>query len=634
MAINSNRTFLFLIGGVIFIFFCAFAVASIMPALPFAVTFAKSIVSALAQTVIIFPLLYLLLKKYRKTENMISLYSNIVEESREAVCITDDNVNIKYVNAAFTAATGYAKEEVIGKNPKVMKSGRHGAEFYKEMWNSLRNTGQWQGEVWDRRKDGEIYPKWLTIKTLRNDRGRPEKYIGIFSDITTFKQTEEYIEHLTHYDHLTNLPNRILLRERLKQAMSLADRQNHLMALMFIDMDQFNKINGALGYSAGDECLTESAQRLLNCVSPKDTVTRAGGDEFIIVLNELGGKQDAVLAAQRIIDALAAPFILKKYHDVYITVSIGVTLYPSNADSVDTLLRYADTALKRAKELGNNKFQFYDPEMGDKSFEYLSMETNLRHAFQNKEFVLHYQPVTNLQNGRVVGMEALIRRQEHDFLAMPASFIKIAEKTDLILSICEWTLITSCRQAMLWQKEGLPALRLSVNVSAAQFHQQRLIKTVEEALRETGLDPKCLELELTERVIIYDTQASIKTMHELKEMGVGLSIDDFGTGYSSLSYLKKFPIDKLKIDISFVRDIPSDPDSVSIAKAIIALAHNLDLRVIVEGVENERQYLFFKEHGCDEIQGYYFSVPLPAESFKKYVLSSRIVTALNPDTIP
>lgn len=604
-----------------------------MPALPFAVPFSKSFVSALAQTVIILPLLYLLLKKYRKTENMISLYSNILEESREAVCITDDNVNIEYVNAAFTATTGYAKEEVIGKNPKVMKSGRHDAAFYKEMWNSLRNTGQWQGEVWDRRKDGEIYPKWLTIKALRNDRGRPEKYIGIFSDITTFKQTEEYIEHLTHYDHLTNLPNRILLRERLKQAMSIADRQNHLMALMFIDIDQFNKINGALGYSAGDECLTELAQRLLNCVSPKDTVARTGGDEFIIVLNELGGKQDAVLAAQRIVDALAAPFILKKYHDVYITVSIGVTLYPSNADSVDTLLRYADAALKRAKELGNNKFQFYDPEMGDKSFEYLSMETNLRHAFQNKEFVLHYQPVTDLQNGRVVGMEALIRRQEHDFLAMPASFIKIAEKTDLILSICEWTLITSCRQAMLWQKEGLPSLRLSVNVSAAQFHQQRLVKTVEEALRETGLDPKCLELELTERVIIYDTQASIKTMHELKAMGVGLSIDDFGTGYSSLSYLKKFPIDKLKIDISFVRDIPSDPDSVSIAKAIIALAHNLGLRVIVEGVENERQYLFFKEHGCDEIQGYYFSVPLPSGSFKKYVLSSRLLTASDPDTI-
>jgi len=610
-------------GGVIFMFLCGLAVVGFMPALPYLTPFSKSIVYALSQAVVIFPLMYLLFKKYRKTENLRSLYSSILEESREAVCITDDKVNIEYVNAAFTAATGYAREEVLGKNPKVMKSERHDAEFYKEMWNSLRDTGQWQGEVWDRRKDGEIYPKWLTIKTLRNDKGRPEKYIGIFSDITTFKQTEEYIEHLTHYDYLTNLPNRILLRERLKQAMSVADRHNHLIAVMSVDMDQFNKINSALGYPAGDQFLKEAAQRLLNCVSPKDTVARAGGDEFIIVLNEPAGEQDAALAAQRVIEAMSIPFILKKRHDVFITVSIGITLYPSDADSVDMLLRYADMALKRAKEPGNNKFQFYSPEMGDKSFEQLSIETNLRHAFQNEEFVLYYQPIVDLQKGGIVGMEALIRRQEPDWLARPASFIKVAEKTGLMLPICEWTLSASCRQAMLWQSEGLPSLRLSVNVSAAQFHQQRLIKTVEEALKETGLDPNCLELELTERVIIYDTQASIKTMHELKEMGVSLSIDDFGTGYSSLSYLKKFPVDKLKLDISFVRDIPSDPAGNSIAKAIIALAHNLNLKVIAEGVENERQYQFLKEHGCDEMQGYYFSVPLPAEAFKKLVLEGK-----------
>lgn len=604
-------------------FLCGAAVAEFLSASLQVPQFSKIIISVLPTLALISLFLYYLLGKHRKTENMMSLYFNILEESREAVCITDDKANIEYVNASFIATTGYSREEVIGKNPKVMKSERHDAEFYKEMWDSLRDTGQWQGEVWDRRKDGEIYPKWLTIKTLRNDKGRPEKYIGIFSDITTFKQTEEYIEHLTHYDYLTNLPNRILLRERLKQAMSYADRHNQLIAVMFVDMDQFNKINTALGYPAGDQFLKEAAQRLLNCVGPKDTVARAGGDEFIIVLNELGGEQDAVLAAQRVIDAFAAPFILKKRYDVIITASIGVTLYPSDADSTDMLLRYADIAMKHAKELGNNKFQFYGPEMGDKSFEHLSIETNLRHAFQNKEFVLHYQPVTDMQNSRIIGMEALIRRQEPDMLVMPASFIKIAEKTGLMLPICEWTLSTACRQAMLWQTEGLPSLRLSVNVSAAQFHQQRLIKTVEEALRETGLDPKCLELELTERVIIYDTQASIKTMHELKEMGVSLSIDDFGTGYSSLSYLKKFPIDKLKIDISFVRDIPSDPDSVIIAKAIIGLARNLNLRVIAEGVENERQYLFLKEHGCDEIQGYYFSVPLPAESFKKLILAGK-----------
>lgn len=617
---TSLRSFLLVTGLVIYLFLGGLAVVSLMQALPYLTPLYKGIVSVLAQPALISPVLYLLFMRYRRVKARMSLYFDVMEESREAVCITDENVNIEYVNAAFIAATGYAKEEVIGKNPGLMKSGRHDDEFYKEMWKSLRDTGQWQGEVWDRRKDGEIYPKWLTINTFGNDKERPEKYIGIFSDITTFKQTDEYIEHLTHYDHLTNLPNRILLRERLKQAISAADHQHHLMAIMFLDMDQFDKINGALGYAAGDACLEETARRLLNCVSQKDTVARAGGDEFIIVLNGLGGKQDAVLAAQRIIDALSAPFMLKKHHDVYITVSIGITLYPSNADGVDTLLRYADTALKRAKELGINKFQFYEPEMGDRSFEFLSIETNLRHAFQNKEFVLHYQPITDLQNNRIVGMEALIRRQERDFLALPASFITIAEKTGLMLPICEWTLITSCRQAMLWQAEGLPVLRLSVNVSAAQFHQERLIQTVQDALTETGLDPKCLELELTEKVIIYDTQASIRTMHALKELGVSLSIDDFGTGYSSLSYLKRFPVDKLKIDISFVRDIPSDPDSVSIAKAIIALAHNLDLRVIVEGVENEKQFRFFQEHGCDEIQGYYVSVPLPVQSFKQYVL--------------
>ncbi len=592
--------------------------------------FLLGIVNASLLTVIAIPSLYFLLfrplrlniAELEKTEEKLLVEFDVLENSSVPILITDDKANIEYVNPAFSTTTGYAKEEVIGKNPRIMKSGYHDAEFYKNMWASLKETGQWEGEIRDRRKNGEIYPKWLSISAVKDKEGRTIKYVSVFSDISSMKQTEEHLEYLAHYDSLTNLPNRVLFRDRLKQEMHRAVRNRYIMALMYLDLDRFKDINDTLGHFAGDQLLKKFSERVLNCLRKEDTVARLGGDEFAIILPEIGSGSGAALVAQKIISIMSGSFMLER-HEVFMTVSIGITLFPLDGDDIDTMLRNADMAMYLAKEQGNNKFQFYDRSMNDKTLERLSLETNLRHALAFEEFVLHYQPQVDLITGRIIGMEALIRRKETDWLVPPSRFIPLAEETGLIVPICEWTLTKACRQSKLWQEEGLQPLRLAVNVTAGQFYQKKLIKTVEDVLKETGLNPQFLELELTERIILRDARAAIEMMHQLKDIGVYLSIDDFGTGYSSLSYLKQFPIDKLKIDISFVRDVMKDPNSASIAKAIIALAHNLNLKAIAEGVETENQLLFMLENQCDEIQGFYFSVPLPEESFKEMVLSGK-----------
>ncbi|HXX53858.1 MAG TPA: EAL domain-containing protein [Thermodesulfovibrionales bacterium] len=551
-----------------------------------------------------------------------SLIQAILENSNEAILITDAEGTIQYVNASFSKISGYEKEEVLGKNPRIMRSGHHDAGFYEEMWGSLKDSGEWQGEVWDRRKNGEIFPKWLSIKAVKDKRERTVNYVGFFTDISSLKQTEEYIEHLAHYDSLTNLPNRILLHDRLKQAIMSASRQNHLAAVMLLDVDQFKYVNDTFGHVAGDQLLNEVAGRLVRCVTEGDTVARFGGDEFAIVLSEFKNGMAATLLAKKIIEALSLPHKFKG-REIYITASIGIALYPSDGDNVDVLIKNADTAMQRAKELGDRKFQFYDSQMSDKAFARLSVEANLHNAIERGEFVLHYQPQVDLGNGQVTGMEALIRRKERNWLVPPSQFIHIAEETGLIMQLCEWTLKTACKQNKAWQAEGLPALRVAVNLTATHFAQHTMVKMVRDVLQETGYESKYLDLELTERIIMKDTEEAIKAMHQLKDMGVFLSIDDFGTGYSSLSYLRQLPIDRLKIDLSFVSGIASSPNSDSIVKSIISLGHNLDLKVLAEGVETERQLSFLIENKCDEIQGYYFSVPLSTEKFRELLLEGR-----------
>jgi diguanylate cyclase (GGDEF)-like protein/PAS domain S-box-containing protein len=563
-----------------------------------------------------------LLSEFRKQQEEVRLSFNILDSSSEPILITDSLANIEYVNQAFCSVTGYSAEEVIGKNPRIMKSGKHDAEFFQKMWQYLNETGQWQGEIWDKRKNGDIYPKWLTINAVKDEKGKVAKYIGIFSDITSLKQTEQHLEYLAHFDSLTNIPNRLLFRDRLKQAMIRANRSSNKVALLVFDLNRFKHINDTFGHLAGDQLLIEFSTRVIKSIRKEDTLARIGGDEFAIILEDINSKLDIEVVIKKTFDSISVPFNIKG-HPVYITSSIGVAIYPTDAYTNETLLRNADMAMYVAKELGDNRVYFYEESLKDKYFQRLSVETNLREAIDKEEFVLFYQPQVDLKTGNIIGMEALIRRQEAEWLVPPGKFIPLAEETGLIVPICEWTLKAACRQNILWQREGLTHLRVAVNITATQLFSIELLKTVENILKTTGLDPKDLELELTERVLIRDAQTALNLMNDLKSLGICLSIDDFGTGYSSLNYLHRFPIDKLKIDISFVKDCTRDPSSASITKAIIALAHNLNLRVIAEGVETKDQLLFLKEHGCDEIQGFYYSVPLSPEKFKKFVISSK-----------
>lgn len=562
-----------------------------------------------------------LVSSFRKE---LDLFWSVLESSSEPMLITDANGRIEYVNPAFCSVTGYLSEEVIGKNPSIMKSGRHDAAFYTEMWKSIQETGQWEGEIWDKRKSGEIYPKWLSINTVRHHDNTVWKYVGIFSDLTSLKQTEQHLEYLAHYDSLTNIPNRLLFRDRLQQAMKRADRSRSKVALLFFDLNRFKHVNDTFGHFAGDQLLIEFANRVGGCIRDEDTLARIGGDEFAIVLDDIKSRIDVENVIGKIMDTLTPQFLIKG-HILYVTTSIGVALYPTDGNRSDILFTNADMAMYVAKEMGGNSFFFFEPSLINISFEHLSTETNLRQAIANEEFVLHYQPQVDLKTGAITGMESLIRRKQGEWLVPPAKFIYLAEETGLIVPISEWVLKSACRQNKQWINDGLPHMCMGVNFTAAQLFSVKLLNLVEEVLKDTGLDPGLLELELTERVIVKDPGSAIQLMRDLKSLGIHLSIDDFGTGYSSLSYLNRFPVDKLKIDISFVKECHRDPHSASITRAIINLAHNLGMKVIAEGVETKGQLDFLTEHGCDEIQGFYFSIPLSPDGLKSLIKSEKLL---------
>ncbi|HYD62693.1 MAG TPA: EAL domain-containing protein [Noviherbaspirillum sp.] len=546
------------------------------------------------------------------TEDNLRKLSRAVEQSANAVVITDREGIIEYVNPWFTRITGFAAEEVVGKTPRVLKSGETHPETYKRLWDTILSGKEWTGELHNTKKNGEFYWCLEVISPLKDENGNITHFVAVTEDISERKQTEQTIRHLAFHDPLTGLPNRRLFNDRLHQAAALRHRKENCFALMLLDLDRFKTVNDTLGHDVGDALLKAVAARLLNSTRQGDTLARMGGDEFALIALEITQPEDMARLAEKLLDALSEPFHLFG-HELYVTTSIGVTLYPNDAVDAEALIKNADIALYRAKDLGRNNFQFFTSDMNAAMMHRLRLESAMRWAIERNEFMLNYQPQADVVSGRIHGTEALIRWR-HPELGMipPAQFIPLAEETGMIVQIGEWILQTACAQAKAWQLAGLP-MRVAVNLSARQFHQGDLAETIADILRELDLPPDLLEIELTEGILMEDTSQTAAILNKLHDMGVQISIDDFGTGYSSLSYLKRLPIQILKIDQSFVRDIHTDADDRAIVTAVIALAHSMKLRVVAEGVETPEQLAFLREYACDIMQGYLFSKPVTGD---------------------
>ncbi|MBP1931674.1 putative bifunctional diguanylate cyclase/phosphodiesterase [Ammoniphilus resinae] len=542
----------------------------------------------------------------------------LIQASPLAIVSFDHDGIVKTWNKAAERIFGWDESEAIGYPIPIFMEEKDD-EFYNILGLMLQGRALTDVELRRRRKDGSFIDISLSITLLYDSKGDINGGMGIFTDITERKQAEEMIKYMAYHDSLTQLPNRNLFNERLKQALANAERNEANVAVLFIDLDRFKVINDSLGHAFGDLLLKSVSHRLQGCLREYDTIARQGGDEFTVILYDCS-QESAKIVAERMISELAYPFVLNN-HEVTISPSIGISLYPIDGTNPDTLIRNADRAMYQAKDQGKNNYQFYEKDMEAQYTKRLKLENDLRKALARKEFVLYYQPQVDIRNHEVIGVEALIRwnHPETGFIS-PAEFIPLAEETGLIVPIGEWVLYTACLQNKAWQDAGFNPMRMSVNLSARQFRQADIDVLVARVLKETGLDPQYLDLEITENMSMFDVDMTTEILQKLKRLGVSISIDDFGTGYSSLNYLKRFPIDSLKIDQSFVHDIHSDTDDAAIVKAILAMAHSLDLKVVAEGVETERQLSFLKEQRCDQAQGYYFNRPLSAEHLESMLM--------------
>ncbi len=567
------------------------------------------------------------LSEIRRTQERLRLAASVFENTGEGVVITDADGNIVEVNRAFSEITGYRRDEVIGRNPRIWQSGRHDKGFFDQMWAVLRTTGEWRGELWNRRKDGTIFPELLTISSVFDDDHKLTHYVGVFTDIGQLKQTEQQLDHLAHHDSLTGLPNRLFLYGRLEQAIRHAERRGTQLAVIFQDLDNFKNINDSFGHPLGDELLTQVAAKLMGTMRREDIVARLGGDEFVTVLEDIGKAENVLVAAEKLMAAFAEPFPLGGL-DIRVTTSIGISLYPSDGKDVPTLLRNADAAMYRAKAQGRNTYQFYTQELTRNAFERIVLENDLRRALDEEQLLLVYQPQVELLGGRVVGVEALLRWRHPELgLVPPVKFIPLAEECGLILQLGEYVLNTACRQGKRWLEKGVDFGCIAVNISAIQIQRGGLLDEVKKALALSAMPAARLELEVTEGFIMTQAEFAVGQLSELRQLGVTLSIDDFGTGYSSLNYLKKLPIHKLKIDQSFVRDIPNDANDMAIADAVIALGKSLGLTVIAEGVENAAQRQFLFDAGCQEGQGFLFGEPLSVPEFEQWMAERNEASA-------
>ncbi|MEC4687986.1 MAG: EAL domain-containing protein [Nitrospirota bacterium] len=537
---------------------------------------------------------------------------NLIDSSLDMIISVDVNRNIVEFNRAAEQVFGYTKAEVLGNPIDLLYADTsEGRQLHKNT-----QDGGFTGEVANKKKNGEIFYSYVSASVMRDATGAPVGVMGISRDITERKRAEEIIVRQAYHDALTNLANRRLFMDRLTQALTRVQWHKRLVSVLFLDLDHFKSINDALGHSVGDLLLQAVAERLTTCVRQGDTVARLGGDEFAIALADVARTSDIPKVAQKIIDTLSGPYVLEG-RELFITTSIGICIYPDDAQDAETLVKNADVAMYRAKKHGRNNFQHYSPDMNAQAFERLAIETSLRHALEREEFFLEYQPQVDIETGRIIGYEALVRWRHPDLGVMPpGKFIPLAEESGLIVAIGEWVLRSACAQNRAWQTAGFPPIRVAVNVSPRQLRHESLLGAVGRALRETGLHPNWLELELTES-IMQDADEAIRLLSQLQAIGVQIAIDDFGTGYSSLNHLKRYPIHKLKIDQSFVRDVTHDPHDRAIVTAIIALAHSLNLKAIAEGVETEEQLAYLRSLKCDEAQGYFLGRPMPAQNATK-----------------
>ena len=552
-----------------------------------------------------------------------------VEGSSDWVLVTNKDGGIEYANRAVEEMSGYKKEEILGRTPRIFKSGRHDELFYKELWATILSGQTFRGIISNRKKDGGLFEVFHTITPLKDGDGNITHFISMAKDVTQQKILEEKIHRLAYYDDLTGLPNRVFHKELMARTIEIAKRNKQLFALLYMDLDNFKRINDTLGHNVGDFLLKSVAKKLsaflrrcdyvARCqeVDIEDVLSRPGGDEFLVLLHNLGEAQDAARVARRILEELSAPWDLNG-REVLMTASIGISLYPNDGETVDHLLKNADAAMYHAKAEGKNNYQFYSESLNASVLELLMLESEIRKALDHGEFTLYYQPKLDASTRRITGMEALIRwNHPEKGLLLPGRFISAAETSGLIVPMAEYSLRAACVQLKRWQDEGFKPITVAVNVSGRQFDQKNLIEVVDGALRDAGLSPRCLELEITESTIMRNPDEAVRTLLALKERGIEIAIDDFGTGYSSLSYLKRLPLDFLKIDQSFVRNLASSPSDQAIVRATIAMAHSLNLKVIAEGVETTEQMAFLCEQGCDEVQGFLFSRAVPPHEFSE-----------------
>jgi len=566
------------------------------------------------------PVMYAMVRnitKRKETERACFLEAQVFELGRQAGLITDQARVIVSANRAFSEITGYTQQEVRGCLLDAVLYSLQDLENCQSIFHVVDTCGYWEGEAWDRKQNGQIYPQWLTITAVRGNNHEIANYFAVFSDITERKSLEYRTRHIAEHDFLTGLPNRILLVDRLRQAIASARRNNTQFALLFLDLDRFKFINDSMGHSIGDKLLQEVAKRLRKCVRAIDTVSRQGGDEFIILLADTGNAKQIAHVAQNVMNAIAQMFEIDSY-EFSMTVCIGISTFPNDGEDMDTLIKHADIAMYYAKESGRNGYQFFNEEINARTHERNALERNLKKALEKGEFILHYQAEVDFASGRIVGAEALIRWDHPEMgRLLPPRFISAAEECGLIVSIGQWVLERACRQAKYWLDQGFPIV-VSVNLSAAQFRQRNLLQNIADTLRLSGLEPRYLALEITESILLNGQDSIYETMVSLKELGVKLAIDDFGTGYSSLSYLKRIQVDKLKIDRSFVHEITHDPKDTEIIRAIVAMAKSLELKVVAEGVETAQQFSYLQSIGCDEYQGFYSSQSLSGIEFGQF----------------